>query len=523
MPLNLRVFVLIAIVGGLLGVSTPGNAATTTAIAAAPLEVIQWAAEDGADWYRIEIRQSGTDHFAQWMPAADVCEGTTCSFDPSVPMPFGLDAGGYQVFIRWWDADAQQIRLVERQDRTSIPEVSINPVNGRVEVTIPNDPRFDWVQIFFQSTDGTKTIKHFNRTNAPGWYERNTEMTCGASNCTILTQAYPNNDRYDAYFRYWNPEDKVSSWSAPIEFRVNADRQSAVNNLTVTVDNANKPTITWSGRSNFAWYRIYLGAGGKLFDRWMLATDLGCNDGGTCTISPDVTVPGGRIAATYVLGWGPGGTNGGLNGSGWAVGEPYFVPGSNNAFLMQNDLLVFEAESAGLTGDWTFRTSFGGFTGNGYITWRHGDTNEAIDRSQSDVITYIVKIPEAGTYRMMMRATSPDPGDLYNDIFFRVLGEGIYAEAVDPSPGDGETDYVNMGQDWFKVYNNSTEQWRWQASHVDNDAHEVFLVVDQPGEFAFQISGRSNQFRIDRFVFYDEATVTQNQATALTNPQSPRG
>ena len=220
---------------------------------------------------------------------------------------------------------------------------------------------------------------------------------------------------------------------------------------------------------------------------------------------------------------GPGGVpRGGLGGSGWSAGELVYIEGSNNAFQMQNGLLVFEAESTRLAGAWRERMSFGGYTGSAYIVWREGNTDTATDREKSDVMTYIIEVPEAGSYRLQMRATSPDPGDLYNDLFLRVLGDGIFAEAVDPSP-EGNTDYVNMGQDWFKVFNNSTERWSWQASHVDHDAHEIFINVAEAGEYVLQIAGRSNQFRVDRFVLFDEERFTENQATDLNNPESPRG
>ena len=524
MQLNLKVFILFALIGGLFGINAPDEAAASVTVA--PLQVIEWTAEEGGEWYQIEIRQSGTTWFDQWMFVEDLCTGTACSFDPSGPMPFGLDAGAYQVFIRWWNPDAQAIRQIQRLDRTSTPDTVINVVNARVQVTIPNDDRFDWVNIWMGTRDEYTPLDHFNRPgSAAGWYERATEMECGATSCTFMADVYPVNDRYVAFLRYYDLEsDTLGTWSAQIEFRVNLDRPNAVTNLTLDVDGQNQPTVTWTGRNALIWYRVIVVGGSSVIDQWVIADDLGCAGGGTCTFSPNTTLQSGAVADVYVTGWGPAGyPRGGIDGSGWETGNSVFIPGSNNAFLMQNDLLIFEAESTTLVGEWRRRTSFGNFTGNGYIIWREGNTNTATDNNYTDVMTYVVKIPAAGTYRLMMRATSPDPGDLYNDIWFRVLGEGAFMEAVDPSPEGSGTDYVNMGQDWFKIYNNSTEQWRWQASHVDNDAHEIFIVVEEPGEFAFQISGRSNQFRIDRFAVYDEETYTQNEATALTNPQSPRG
>ena len=87
MQLNVKVFILFALIGGLFGINAPDEAAASVTVA--PLQVIEWTAEEGGEWYQIEIRQSGTTWFDQWMFVEDLCTGTACSFDPSGPMPFG--------------------------------------------------------------------------------------------------------------------------------------------------------------------------------------------------------------------------------------------------------------------------------------------------------------------------------------------------------------------------------------------------------------------------------------------------
>jgi hypothetical protein len=175
-----------------------------------------------------------------------------------------------------------------------------------------------------------------------------------------------------------------------------------------------------------------------------------------------------------------------------------------------------EAESAALAAGWSLQRGFPGYTGGGYISWNHGNTSESITQPGSGVMTYIIEVPAAGTYRFRARATSPGPGDAYNDIWFRILGDGGRAIATKNSAT------VQLGNDFAKMYNNSTNTWTWQSSHVDHNAHDIYFVFDAPGEYAFQIAGRSNQFRLDRFVIYDPQ-IDDSVATNINQPESPRG
>lgn len=191
---------------------------------------------------------------------------------------------------------------------------------------------------------------------------------------------------------------------------------------------------------------------------------------------------------------------------------------SGDAFVMQNDLIVIEVESVAPVGDWSLRTGTDGYTGNGYYVWRFGNTDAKTQPSGIDIISYPIIIPEAGQYRFLMRGTSPAPGSEYNDIFLRIQGEGSTATAI---KSDGSST-VQLGNSWFKSYNNSVDSWRWQSSHVDNNGHQIFFSFDGPGEYVVQISGRSHQFQMDRFVIFDQNNVTVGQATNLENPESPR-
>jgi len=192
---------------------------------------------------------------------------------------------------------------------------------------------------------------------------------------------------------------------------------------------------------------------------------------------------------------------------------------SGDAFIMKNGLTVIEAESIAPVGDWSLRTNLAGYTGNGFYVWRYGNTDEGTRPSGIDIMSYSIIIPEAGRYRFLMRGTSPAPSTEFNDIFVRVQGAGSRSFAIKP---DGSST-VPLGNGWFKSYNNSVDTWKWQSSHVDNNAHHIYFEFDGAGEYVVQFSGRSHQFHMDRFVIFDADTVSVSDATNENNPESDRG
>ena len=87
---------------------------------------------------------------------------------------------------------------------------------------------------------------------------------------------------------------------------------------------------------------------------------------------------------------------------------------------------------------------------------------------------------------------------------------------MDPIPesaGQQNTTPNGSGKDgWFKIYMNMANKWHWQSSTSDNDAHNIFVVFDTPGDYTIEVSGRSEGHGIDKFVLFTE-DITQNDAT----------
>lgn len=502
-------------------------AATLPSMAAVPS--INWTAPEPApQWYQIVIEDSNTfTVLNEWVDAQEesLCESGNCTFEPGTMMPFGLDTGSYDVTINYWDADASQILLVEAQQLTvADAETTVTTPGGRISVTIPDNTLFDWVNIWIGDATTFAPVPDLN-TPAAGWYEKANDLTCDAGSCTVLTAAHAANGNYLVYLRYYDIEtNTMGAWSGSFDFSLNLAQPAAVTTSSGSADDENKPILQWNGSDLITWYRVWLGSGNTTVDTWVQASDLGCSGGGTCEFTSETQLNGGRTYSWYVYGWGPGGfTTGGLNNSGWAEGQAFTVAGSGNAFLMNGGLTVIEVESAPVAGDWSARTAVSGYTGSSYYEWRHGNTGTGTAGSGQGILSYPIRIPAAGTYRFQLRSHSPDPLGDYNDLYARIQGEGSTANAVDPSPEGTNTDFVNMENTWFKVYMNTVDDWSWDARHVDNDPHEIFFIFDAPGEYTVEFSGRSNQFKPDRFVIYDPELVTQEDATDITNPESPRG
>jgi hypothetical protein len=58
------------------------------------------------------------------------------------------------------------------------------------------------------------------------------------------------------------------------------------------------------------------------------------------------------------------------------------------------------------------------------------------------------------------------------------------------------------GGAWIKTYSSTANQWTWHTRHEQGATHSDPAYALAVGEHTFQISGRSANFRIDRFHLY---------------------
>ena len=183
-------------------------------------------------------------------------------------------------------------------------------------------------------------------------------------------------------------------------------------------------------------------------------------------------------------------------------------------FAEQNGLLTLETESAPLSDDWSLQNEVEGAQGAGYYEWKHGNSSGGIDSPGGGILTYTFNVNNTGTYRFILRSAAPHSTE-HNDVWARFPNNEV---AGIKSNGSSE---VDLGQNsWFKVYQNKgNNSWNWAANTVDHNAHQIFAIIDTPGLYTLQLSGRSTQFKIDRIVLFHDS-ITQGTATDLGNEES---
>ena len=183
-------------------------------------------------------------------------------------------------------------------------------------------------------------------------------------------------------------------------------------------------------------------------------------------------------------------------------------------FQEQNGLLVMEAESVLPNDSWSLRNDITDALGSGYYEWKHGDNNQGIDPAGSGILTYTFEISQPGSYRFLLRSSSPDNTE-HNDVWVRFPDNpatGIRQRAAGSITIEQNT--------WFKVYQNTSgQEWKWDARTVDFDPHAIYLDIDEPGTYAVMLSGRSTLFKIDRLVLFNEQ-VRFIDATRDANTES---
>lgn len=136
--------------------------------------------------------------------------------------------------------------------------------------------------------------------------------------------------------------------------------------------------------------------------------------------------------------------------------------------------VVFEVESVPARGDWKKESALAGFTGSGYYTWTGPDLFGAPGK---DALTWSFHLSRPGRYRLFLRNRHDfEDSTLQNDCFTK----------LDDGP-------------WTKTFSSTRGAWTWHTrhEHEGGDKPEASYELS-PGPHAFQISGRSKGFSLDR-------------------------
>jgi len=210
--------------------------------------------------------------------------------------------------------------------------------------------------------------------------------------------------------------------------------------------------------------------------------------------------------------------------SGPSAGDPCIGP-STALFLESGGLLVVEAESAEIYGDWDVATATADYTGSAYIQWEGSDH---FGKPGNGLLTYKLQIATTGTYqfRWRSRINHGTSNTEANDAWLRFAdADDFYGRKNDSYvyPGGSGKAPNPKGQSkegWFKIYQNTNGAWSWAARTSDHDGHNVYVQFDSPGTYTMEISGRSHGFGIDRIVLAHES-VKSKDATDESAPESP--
>lgn len=182
-------------------------------------------------------------------------------------------------------------------------------------------------------------------------------------------------------------------------------------------------------------------------------------------------------------------------------------------------VVIIEAENTTISGDWLIKTDQPGYTGSGFIFWN--GSNHFHDPGHG-LLEYTIKIQDTGTYRFLWRSmiAHGNQASEHNDSWLRFPdADDFYGEKnghiVYPK-GTGQTPVPNGGgaDGYFKIYMHAFN-WKYYAKTSDNDAHDIFVYFENPGEYTMQISGRSFGHAIDRIAMY------KTNSSYATDPNSP--
>ena len=216
---------------------------------------------------------------------------------------------------------------------------------------------------------------------------------------------------------------------------------------------------------------------------------------------------------------------------------------TEGAFIEQGGLVVIEMESADtLPGAWenaaTYSDSFSpninsidDATGDDFIVWQAGQN---LGNPGNGLITYPVQITNPGTYQFKWRTQVGNGTNTteHNDTWLKIESDVFYAQdgssilcpkGYNPSENNctGDAPEGSGGSGWFKVYSSGANNWKWQASTSDNDAHNIYVSFDEPGTYNILVSARSSSHAIDRMVLVDSSQAGNN-GQSLSLPESDR-
>ena len=160
------------------------------------------------------------------------------------------------------------------------------------------------------------------------------------------------------------------------------------------------------------------------------------------------------------------------------------VHAQTQAYIESNGLVVIQAESVPLAGDWVQETAEEGYTGSGYLRWNGPNLYGTPDVG---TLAFRVYISEPGDYNVRLRIShkGAPAGDQWNDCWAR-MDNGTWAKALHPA------DKKDLGFTFDSIL------------EPDFGVFESMRYTLSEGLHTLYLSGRSENFKIDRIHFYKD-------------------
>lgn len=191
---------------------------------------------------------------------------------------------------------------------TLLQGFTVTTNQGRPTLSFPWDDNAAWYQV--------RVATPSNQTVASTWVQN----SCGGLTCTLAPAIDVAAGTYQIYLQSWGPagfnNNNPNSFSGPEAFAPNFPAPSNVSGLAVGNVNSGNPTLMWNGSAGATWYFTFVQQGSvPVYSEWHLASDIGCGNGGICTVTPPFLILTNNTSYTWaVYAYGPGGFSGAAQG-----------------------------------------------------------------------------------------------------------------------------------------------------------------------------------------------------------------
>ena len=209
--------------------------------------------------------------------------------------------------------------------------------------------------------------------------------------------------------------------------------------------------------------------------------------------------------------------------------DPVNCPeGFDFIFTESDGLLSIEFEDNDFPEGWVLKNDAEGISGQGYMQW---EGNPSLNNPGNGLVVFPIRIATPGTYRFTWNSSyrKGNQGSEHNDSWLRFpdadefYGEKGNGSIVYPRGSGLEPNPEGASKEgWFKIYRSGNDNaFKWQARTSDNDAHNIYVTFNTPGDYLMEISARSDFHGIDRILLHLE-TLNQNDAIALAEDFSEK-